>query len=86
MINTFAPRTVSSKEVQNVINIKKENLLDNEKKVWQKNLIALSSRLSWRCHFVQKLETQPSIEVRCMHPLYEGLREKEFNNEMKEVA
>jgi len=73
--------TVSSKEVQNVINIKKENLLDNEKKVWQKNLIALSSRLSWRCHFVQKLETQPSIEVRCMHPLYEGLREKEFNNE-----
>ena len=74
--------TVSSKEVQNVINIKKENLLDNEKKVWQKNLIALSSRLSWRCHFVQKLETQPSIEVRCMHPLYEGLREKEFKNDL----
>ena len=74
--------TVSSKEVQNLINVKRENLLDNENKVWKKNLIAFTSRLSWRCHFIQKLETQPSIEVKCMHPLYEGLREKEFNNDL----
>ncbi|MDC1375921.1 deoxyribodipyrimidine photo-lyase/cryptochrome family protein, partial [bacterium] len=74
--------TISSKEVQNLINIKRENLLDCEKKVWKKNLTALTSRLSWRCHFIQKLEIQPSIEVECMHPLYEGLREKEFNNDL----
>ena len=74
--------TISSKEVQNLINIKRENLLDDEKKLWKKNLTAFTSRLSWRCHFIQKLETQPSIEVQCMHPLYEGLREKEFNNEL----
>ncbi|MDC6451383.1 deoxyribodipyrimidine photo-lyase [Alphaproteobacteria bacterium] len=74
--------TISSKEVQNLINIKRENLLDNEKKLWKKNLTAFTSRLSWRCHFIQKLETQPSIEAQCMHPLYEGLREKEFNNEL----
>ena len=74
--------TISSKEVQNFIDIKRNNLLDFEKKVWQKNLTALTSRLTWRCHFVQKLETQPSIEVQCMHPLYEGLREKEFKNDL----
>ena len=57
-------------------------MLDNEKKMWQKNLTALSSRLSWRCHFIQKIETQPSIETQCMHPLYESLREKEFKNDL----
>ena len=74
--------TISSKEVQNFIDTKRNNLFDDEKKVWQKNLTALTSRLTWRCHFVQKLETQPSIEVQCMHPLYEGLREKEFKNDL----
>ena len=74
--------TISSKEVQNLINVKRENLLDDENKLWKKNLTAFTSRLSWRCHFIQKLETQPSIEFKCMHPLYEGLREKEFNNDL----
>ena len=73
--------TISSKEVLNLINVKKDSLLEDEKKLWKKNLAALTSRLSWRCHFIQKLEIQPSIEVECMHPLYEGLREKEFNND-----
>ena len=61
---------------------KKRKLVRYEKKLWKKNLTALTSRLSWRCHFIQKLEIQPSIEVECMHPLYEGLREKEFNNDL----
>jgi deoxyribodipyrimidine photo-lyase len=74
--------TISSKEVQNLINIKKENLLEDNKKIWKKNLNALTSRLSWRCHFIQKLEIQPSIEIECMNPLYENLREKEFNNDL----
>ena len=74
--------TISVKEVENLINVKKENLLEDEKKVCKKNLSALISRLSWRCHFIQKLEIKPSIEVECMHPFYEGIREKEFNNHL----
>lgn len=32
------------------------------------------SRLHWHCHFIQKLESQPSLEVQNLHPAYEGLR------------
>ena len=71
--------TISVKELLKLISIKKENLLEEEKKVWKKNLSALNSRLSWRCHFIQKLESQPSIEYKCMHTFYEGLRENSFN-------
>jgi deoxyribodipyrimidine photo-lyase len=45
---------------------------------WARQLQAFRSRLAWRCHFVQKLEQQPEIEFRCMHPAFEGMRENEF--------
>ncbi|MFK8054407.1 MAG: FAD-binding domain-containing protein [Woeseiaceae bacterium] len=35
---------------------------------------AFLSRLHWHCHFMQKLESQPSIEFECFNPLYENLR------------
>jgi deoxyribodipyrimidine photo-lyase len=35
---------------------------------------SFESRLHWRCHFVQKLESQPSIEFKNMHNAYDGLR------------
>ncbi len=35
---------------------------------------SFESRLHWRCHFVQKLESQPSIEFKNMHDAYNGLR------------
>jgi deoxyribodipyrimidine photo-lyase len=46
---------------------------------WARQLQAFRSRLAWRCHFVQKLEQQPSLEFRCMHPAFEGMREESFN-------
>lgn len=36
---------------------------------------AFVSRLHWHCHFMQKLESQPSIEWQCFNPLYETLRD-----------
>ena len=36
-------------------------------------------RLHWHCHFIQKLEDDPTIEFKNMHSLYDGLREEEFN-------
>lgn len=47
----------------------------------RRNLAAFRARLAWRCHFVQKLEQQPALEFRCMHPAFEGMREGEFNSE-----
>ena len=36
---------------------------------WGGALASFQSRLAWRDHFVQKLEDQPSIEMRDLHPL-----------------
>ena len=47
----------------------------------RRSLSAFQSRLSWRCHFIQKLEDQPSIETKCMHHFFEGLRESEHNQD-----
>jgi deoxyribodipyrimidine photo-lyase len=36
---------------------------------WGGALASFQSRLAWRDHFIQKLEDQPSIETRDLHPL-----------------
>lgn len=55
-----------------------ESLRDPQSATWARQLEAFASRLAWRCHFVQKLEQQPAIETRCMHPAFEGMRESDF--------
>lgn len=42
---------------------------------WVRALAAFESRLHWRCHFIQKLEDEPEIEVRNLVRTYEGMRE-----------
>ncbi|MGC9370731.1 MAG: FAD-binding domain-containing protein [Paracoccaceae bacterium] len=41
---------------------------------WAGSLQSFTRRLAWRDHFMQKLEDAPSIEHRCLHSAYEGLR------------
>ncbi|MCU4653842.1 deoxyribodipyrimidine photo-lyase [Roseibacterium sp. SDUM158016] len=41
---------------------------------WMGAMRSFEARLAWRDHFMQKLEDQPAIETRCLHPAYEGLR------------
>jgi deoxyribodipyrimidine photo-lyase len=38
-------------------------------------LQAFVSRLYWHCHFIQKLEDEPSLEYKDLHPGYQGLRQ-----------
>jgi deoxyribodipyrimidine photo-lyase len=47
---------------------------ENTDATWAKSLKSFQSRLAWRDHFIQKLEDQPSIETRCLHSAYEGMR------------
>ncbi|MBS0123158.1 FAD-binding domain-containing protein [Thetidibacter halocola] len=42
---------------------------------WSGSLSSFQSRLAWRDHFMQKLEDEPPIEWREMHPAYRGLRD-----------
>jgi deoxyribodipyrimidine photo-lyase len=38
------------------------------------SIASFASRLHWHCHFIQKLEDEPGIERRALHPSCEGLR------------
>lgn len=42
-------------------------------------LAAFVSRLYWHCHFIQKLESEPSLEYANLHRGYDGLREDDWN-------
>jgi len=48
---------------------------------WLKSLSSFRSRLSWHCHFMQKLEDEPAIEFHNFNRAYDGLREDQFNDE-----
>jgi deoxyribodipyrimidine photo-lyase len=48
---------------------------------WAASLASFQSRLSWHCHFMQKLEDEPQLEFRNLNRAYDGLREDEFDHE-----
>ena len=35
-------------------------------------MTSFAKRLAWRDHFIQKLEDEPALEYRCLHPAHEG--------------
>ena len=39
---------------------------------WPRALRGFEERLHWHCHFIQKLEDQPDLEFRSLHPLCRG--------------
>jgi deoxyribodipyrimidine photo-lyase len=41
------------------------------------SLKSFESRLHWHCHFIQKLESDPTIEFRNLHRAYDGLRDEQ---------
>jgi deoxyribodipyrimidine photo-lyase len=45
------------------------------------SLKSFESRLHWHCHFIQKLESEPRIELHNMHRGFDGLREDQFHRE-----
>ena len=43
-----------------------EKNINNSKYRW--DLYSFKKRLHWHCHFIQKLDTQPSLQYQSMHP------------------
>ncbi|MDJ0861611.1 MAG: deoxyribodipyrimidine photo-lyase/cryptochrome family protein [Gammaproteobacteria bacterium] len=52
---------------------------------WRKSLESFQSRLYWHCHFIQKLEDQPDVEHRNLHPGYDALRDEHIDPERFEA-
>ena len=48
---------------------------------WLGALSSFAGRLHWHCHFMQKLEDQPSLEFENQARAYDGLRENDFDAE-----
>lgn len=76
-------RKVFQRSSERIGELRNDRGLQNEPStgVWLKSLSSFQSRLSWHCHFMQKLEDEPQIEFRNMNRGFDGLREAEFSEE-----
>ncbi|MEO0326590.1 MAG: FAD-binding domain-containing protein [Myxococcota bacterium] len=52
---------------------KRDGRLDDPR--WLDSIASFRSRLSWHCHFMQKLEDEPALEFENMNRAFDGLRE-----------
>ena len=66
--------TISVREVIKECEIRCQSLTPNEATIFNRAFLAFKSRLSWRCHFIQKIEDKPEIEFKCMHNDFEDMR------------
>ncbi len=68
--------TLSMKEVSQASNLRRQQLEQiGASKAWRDSMKSFTSRLHWHCHFMQKLEDDPAIEFRNLHPAYDGIRD-----------
>lgn len=49
---------------------------------FRRSLVALSSRLHWHCHFMQKFESECKMEFRCLNKAYEPLLEHNSSRDL----
>ena len=66
--------TISVREVIKECEIRCQSLTPMEATIFNRAFLAFKSRLSWRCHFIQKIEDKPEIEFKCMHNDFEYMR------------
>ena len=64
---------VSMREVAQATQARRRALAPGQS-AWRKSVRSYSGRLHWHCHFIQKLEDSPRIEVENFHRLYDNLR------------
>ena len=67
--------TLSMREV--VQSLRRQRKKHAEDTPWSRSLRAFASRLHWHCHFIQKLESEPSIESQTLHPALRDLRKRD---------
>jgi deoxyribodipyrimidine photo-lyase len=69
---TISMREVAQASWKRMRNLKMENRPDAKNS--RASMISFSGRQHWHCHFIQKLEDEPSIEFENLHSAYDGIR------------
>lgn len=69
--------TVSMREVYRATVRRRRRAEHRRELRWARSLEAFEARLRWHCHFMQKLEDEPELELRNGHRGYDGLREED---------
>jgi len=60
--------------IREIMTATENAIADSQNTFNKRNLRAFYQRLHWQSHFIQKLESEPEIEFRAMHPLFNDLR------------
>lgn len=68
---TITGRDVYSRTQQRMDELKESSEPDAGK--WRRSLNAFRSRLNWRDHFIQRLETEPNMELHSLNRAYDAL-------------
>ncbi|WP_428484043.1 FAD-binding domain-containing protein [Rhodopila sp.] len=79
----LATGAISIREVLARINAERRALDERPPEVRAIPLTAIDSlvsRLHWHCHFIQKLESEPDLEFRSLHPAHEKARAATAND------
>ena len=68
---TITTRRVWHALRERIDELKRENHPELDR--WTRSLEAFQSRLHWRDHFAQRLESEPDLEFRSIHPAYRNI-------------
>jgi deoxyribodipyrimidine photo-lyase len=66
--------TISMREALQAAKAVQRSKREADERGFARSLDSFISRLHWHCHFIQKFEDEPDIEIRDMHPAYRGVR------------
>ncbi|MDC1311917.1 deoxyribodipyrimidine photo-lyase [Burkholderiales bacterium] len=75
--------SISIREIYQSALMKKNEIYatTNPGSPWRSSIRAFMSRLRWHCHFIQKLEDEPTLEFKNLHASTEGLRDTDVHIE-----
>lgn len=78
---------ITIKQVHQAVRAKQSEIADARnagvafEPAFSRSLSSFQSRLSWHCHFIQKLDDEPDLEFRNLCRAYDGMREDEFRSD-----
>ena len=61
--------------------LRKNKLIIDDHSEWIQSLSSFRKRLAWRCHFIQKLEMEPNLDLVAQNPIIEKNLERKLDSE-----